>query len=149
MLEERIYQDYLKALKTKDRLKIDFLSFVRSEFKNKTISLKKQALDDSEVLSLLKKEQKRLNDSRQNLIDSQRSDLLKNLEAELAILTQYLPEPLKDEKLLAIVKETITEEGAASLKDMGKVIKKVLEKVGAQAEAKKVSLLVKNSLSNS
>ena len=146
MLEEKIYQDYLEALKAKNRQKIDFLSFVRAEFKNIAIDLKKDKLSDEEVLAILKKEQKRLEDNRSSFNDSGRKDLLQGLEFELAILAQYLPKPLGDEELLGIIKEIIAQQGASSMKDMGKVMKKVLEKVGLEANAKQVSALVKAEL---
>jgi len=103
-------------------------------------------LSDEEVLAILKKEQKRLEDNRSSFNDSGRKDLLQGLEFELAILAQYLPKPLGDEELLGIIKEIIAQQGASSMKDMGKVMKKVLEKVGLEANAKQVSALVKAEL---
>ncbi len=147
-LEEKIYQDYLQALKSKDKIKLTFLSFLRSELKNQAISLKKKALDDDEVLGGLKKQQKRLQDSKESIASSGRQDLIENLDKELNILQQYLPQPLSEQELTTIINEVIASTGAVSMKDMGKVMKEVISKVGVRADSRKVSALVKEKLSN-
>ena len=149
MLEEKIYQDYVAALKAKDKHKTDFLSLIRAELKNHAINLKKEKLEDDEVLAVLKKQQKRLQDAKESIASSQRQDLIDNIEQELAIVSEYLPEPLQEEELAKIIDSVIAETGASSMKDMGRVMKEVLAKVGAQADSKKVSQLVKDKLSSS
>jgi len=147
MLEDKIYQDYIQALKAKDRQKIDFLSLIRADIKNQAINLKKDKLEDDEVLAVLKKAQKKLQDAKESIAKSERTDLLKGLERELAILNEYLPKPLEEAQILEIVNAVISELSASSMKDMGKVMKEVLAKVGLQADSKKVSNLVKEKLS--
>jgi len=146
MLEDKIYQDYTQALRAKNRQKIDFLSLLRADLKNQAINLKKDKLDDAEVLVVLKKTQKKLQDAKEIIAKSGRDDLLQDLEKELAILTEYLPEPLDEAKILEIVNTTISDLSASSMKDMGKVMKEVLAKVGVRADSKKVSSLVKEKL---
>ncbi len=148
MLEEKIYSDYVKALKNKDKEVSTFLSFIRSSLKNIAIDLKKEKLSDEEVLPALKKEQKRLNDTLESIVSSGRQDLIEAAKSELNILNQYLPEQLSIEKLTIIIDETIKETQAASIKDMGKVMKGVTAKTGVRADAKKVSTLVKSKLSS-
>jgi len=148
MLEDKIYQDYVTALKAKDRQKADFLSLIRAELKNQAIELKKEKLEDAEVLAVLKKQQKRLQDAQESIASSGRTDLIEGLKKELVLLAEYLPKPLADDELAKIVKDTISELGASSMKDMGKVMKEVLAKVGVRADSKKVSSLVKESLSS-
>ncbi len=147
MLEDKIYQDYVAALKAKEKQKTAFLSLVRSELKNKAIELKKEKLDDPEVLTVLKKQQKRLLDTKESIAQSQRADLIEATDQEIALLESYLPKPLGDEELLKIIDEVISETEASSMKDMGKVMKEVLAKVGVRADSKKVSALVKEKLS--
>ena len=148
MLEEKIYQAYIQALKAKNRPNSEFLSLIRSELKNQAINLKKEKLPDNEVLAILKKQQKKLTEAKEMMASSGRDDLLKDLERELAILNKYLPEPLSDQELAKIVTETIAELGASTIKNMGKVMKEVLAKVGAAADSKKVSNLVREKLSS-
>ncbi|UCG34687.1 MAG: GatB/YqeY domain-containing protein [Candidatus Omnitrophota bacterium] len=145
-LEDRIFKDYAQALKAKDKHKADFLSFVRAELKNRAIELKKEKLDDNEALAVLQKQKKRLQDSKEAIIKSDRADLLEAIEKELTIVDDYLPKPLEESELAKIIEEAISEVGASSIKDMGKVMKEVLAKVGARAEPKQVSALVKNKL---
>jgi len=145
-LEDKIYKDYTDALKAKDKHKVDFLSFVRAELKNRAIELKKEKLDDSEALGVLQKQKKRLQDSKDAIIKSGRTELLKSAEKELLLLDEYLPKQLQDSELEKIVIETISEVGASSIKDMGKVMKEVLAKVGARAQPKQVSALIKSKL---
>jgi uncharacterized protein YqeY len=148
MLEEKIYKNYVEALKAKDRHKTDFLSLIRAELKNQAIDLKKEKLEDEEVLAVLKKQQKRLQDAKECISSSPRQDLIQNLERELNILSEYLPEPLCEEELIKIIEEAISQTSASSMKDMGKVMKEVLAKVGARADSKAVSQLVKSKLSS-
>lgn len=145
-LEDKIYKDYVDALKSKNRPKSDFLSFIRAELKNSAIELKKDKLDDNEVLSALKKQKKRLEESYEMMQKSQRADVLGGLKMELAILDEYLPRQLTDSELANLVEQTIKDTGASSIKDMGRVMKEILAKAGASADSKKVSEIVKAKL---
>ena len=146
MLEDKIYQDYTQALRAKDKQKRDFLSLIRADIKNQAINLKKDKLEDGEVLAVLKKAQKKLQDAKESITKSGRSDLIEGLEKELAILEQYLPKPLEEAQILEIINRVISETSACSMKDMGKVMKEVLARVGVRADSKKVSSLVKEKL---
>lgn len=148
MLEEKIYKDYVDALKSKDKHKGDFLSLIRAEIKNAAIVAKKDKLDDNEVLAVLKKQKKRLDDAKESFAASGRQAAIEELQKEVVILDSYLPKQLDDNELAKIVAQIISETGAASIKDMGKVIKEVLGKVGASCDSKKVSELVKAKLSS-
>jgi len=148
MLEDKIYQDYTQALRAKDRQKIDFLSFIRADIKNRAINLKKDKLEDDEALAVLKKAQKKLQDAKESIAKSERTDLLEGLEKELAILTEYMPKPLEEAQILEIVNAVISELSASSMKDMGKVMKEALARIGVRADSKKVSNLVKEKLSS-
>lgn len=148
LLEDKIYKDYVDALKGKNRPKSDFLSFIRAELKNSAIELKKDKLDDSEVLNALKKQKKRLEESYEMMQKSQRTDILQGLKMELAILDEYLPRQLSDGELASLVEQTIKDMGASSIKDMGRVMKEILAKADASADSKKVSEIVKTKLTN-
>ena len=147
MLVDEIYKDYVNALKSKNRPDSEFLSFIRSELKNQAINLRKEKLEDEEALSVLKKQQKRLLDTKESIASSGRADLAKNIENELDILNQYLPKPLQESEVLTIIEKVISNTGASSMKDMGRVMKEVLSQVGTRADSKVISLLVKNKLS--
>jgi len=148
MLEDKIYQDYLSALKERNKHKIDFLSFIRAGLQNAAFDLRKEKLEDNEVLAVLNKQKKRLEETKQNIGLSGRADLLENAEKELALLNAYLPKPLEENELIGIITQAISGLNATSVKDMGKVMKEVMAKVGVQADAKKVSDLVRAKLAS-
>ncbi|MBU1121129.1 MAG: GatB/YqeY domain-containing protein [Candidatus Omnitrophica bacterium] len=147
MLADKIYQDYIDALRAKNKHKVGFLSFVRADLKNYSIEVKKDRLDDAEVISVLKKQKKRLEDSKESILSSGRQDLLKEIETELVIISEYLPNPIDDNQLTSIIDEVIKTSGAVSMKDMGRVMKAVVDKVGAAADNRKISTIVKEKLS--
>ncbi|MBD3263804.1 MAG: GatB/YqeY domain-containing protein [Candidatus Omnitrophica bacterium] len=147
MLEDRIYQDYVAALKAKDKDKSQFLSFLRSELKNRAIELKEKNLKDSDVIAVLKKQKKRLQDSKESAVSSGRQELIDNANAEIALIENYLPKPLSEEELASLVDEVIKDTQASSMKDMSRVMKEVLAKSEGRADSRKTSELVKMRLS--
>ncbi len=146
MLEDKLYKDYVEAMKAKNREKSDFLSFVRAELKNTAINLKKDKLEDAEVLGVLKKQKKQLEEAKETIKDGQREEARQALVKEIAILEEYLPKQLSDSELTAVIEQVIKDTSAASMKDMGKVMKEVVAKVGAAADSKKISDIVKTKL---
>ncbi len=148
MLEEKIYKDYVLALKDHDKAKTDFLSFVRAELKNAAIDLRKKHLDDPEVITVLKKQKKRLQDSRESILSSGREDLLQAVEKELELINVYLPQPFSSQQLSALVDTVVAETGASSMKDMGTVMKEVIARAAGRADSKQTSDLVRAKLSS-
>lgn len=147
MLEDRIYKDYVAALKAKDKEKSQFLSFLRSELKNRAIELKEEKLKDCDALAVLKKQKKRLEDSKESAVSSGRQELIDNAQAEIDLIESYLPKPLSEEQLASLVDEVIKDIQASSMKDMGKVMKEVLARSEGRADSRKASELVKMKLS--
>jgi len=76
-----------------------------------------------------------------------RQDLVEREEAQLAVLRRYLPAPLSDEELAQLVAQAIAETGAQGVKDMGKVMPVVMERVAGRAEGRRVSAVVREALS--
>jgi uncharacterized protein len=147
MLEDKIYQDYVAAMKAQDKPKIEFLSFIRAAFRNAAIDLKVKKLEDKDALVVLQKQQKRLMDTKDSLKAANRADLTQANEKELSLIAEYLPKSLSSEELAKIIAETITELNAAGMKDMGRVMKELSAKIAGRADAKSVSELVKSKLS--
>lgn len=147
MLEKRIYNDYVSALKNKDKDRAQFLNFLRAGIKYLAIDLKKAALTDEEIFTVLKKNQKQLTETKEGGILANKQDVIAKAENELLIISQYLPQPISEAELIKIIDQVIAETGARSQKDMGKVMKEVLAKLGNSADAKQTSALVKAKLS--
>jgi uncharacterized protein YqeY len=147
MLEEKILNEYKAAMKSRDSLKSSVLSCLRAECLNAALAKKKNALDDNEVIAVIKKQVKQHQDSIDQFKQGNRNDLVEKESKELVILQAYLPEQLSEEKLKGVIDEIIKETGALGLKDMGKVMKEAVAKVGANADSKLLSDLVKARLS--
>ena len=145
-LIDKINSDLKEALKSKDAIKVSTLRLLISAIKYSQIDAKKEEINDKDVLSAIKKQVKQRKDSIESYEKGGREDLKQKEEAELAVLKAYLPDELSDEKLAELVKEVIRETGASTKKEMGKVIKTVIEKAGGAADGKKVSQLVGNLL---
>ncbi len=146
MLQEQINKDYIEALKQKNIVKSSTLNFLRAQLKNMSIEKKKEALDDAEVITVIKKQVKQRQDSIEQFEKGGRLDLVQKERAELDILKAYLPQEASEQEIIAIVRECIKEVSASSVRDMGKVMKLVISKLAGRADNKKVSEIVRNTL---
>jgi uncharacterized protein YqeY len=147
MLEEKILNDYKEAMKAKDALKSSILNFLRSDLKYAAIAKKKDALEDQDVITVIKKHVKQHQDSIEQFKKGNRQDLVDKESKELEILKAYLPEEMPVEEIKKIIEEAIVSTGAQDIKDMGKVMKEANAKIAGRAEGKVVSELVKQRLS--
>ncbi len=134
-----------EAMKSRDEVTKVPLRLVMAAIKEAEIE-KQEELSDPEVLRILQKEAKARLDTISDAEKAGRPDLIEQAEAELAILKRFLPEELSDETLEKIVKETIEEQGASSMADMGGVMKAIMPKVQGRADGSKVSQLVRKHL---
>jgi len=146
-LEDKISQDYVQAMKGRDTLRSSTLNFLRAQIKNAKIDQRVETIADADVIVVIKKQVKQRQDSITQFRAGNREDLAAREEQELNILQSYLPAAMPLEALKAVVDEAIKSAGAASIKDMGRVMKEVLAKVAGQADSQAVSALVKERLS--
>ncbi|MFA6525322.1 MAG: GatB/YqeY domain-containing protein [Patescibacteria group bacterium] len=144
-LKEKLEQDAIAALKGRESEKVSTLRMVISAIKNEAIAKRKE-LTEEEVLSVVAREIKKRKESAEAYEKGGRKDLSLAESAEVALLGQYLPEPLSEAELEKMIKEVIQETGAESIKDMGKVIGQVMAKVQGKAEGKVVSEKVRQLL---
>lgn len=146
-LEEQIDKDYIQAMKARDTARSSALSFLRSQIKYARIELKTERVEDKEVIVVLKKQIKQRQDSIDQFTQGGRTDLVAKEEQELAVLKSYLPAEMSAQEISSIIKEVIKTTGAASIKDMGKVMKEAGVQLAGRADNKMVSELVKAELS--
>jgi uncharacterized protein len=146
MLKDKIDADLKYSLKNKETAKVSTLRFLKSAMQNMAIE-KKKDLEDEEIISVIKKQVKQRKDSVESFKKGNRMDLVDKEEKELRILEEYLPEELSREDVAFLIKEAIRESGAASIKDMGNVIKLVMAKAKGKADGSMVSFVVKEELS--
>ena len=147
MLEEKIFNDYKEAMKSRDKLKSSVLSFLRAAMINTAMEKKKKNLDDNDCLAVIKKQIKQRQDSIEQFQKGNRQDLAGKEIKELEILKSYLPPELSEEEIKKIIEEAIIVTGAQGIKDMGKAMKEVTAKVAGRADGKLVSDLVRQKLS--
>ena len=148
MLEEKILNDYKEAMKARDALKSSVLSFLRADLMNLAMAKKKKSLDDPEAVSVIKKQIKQRQDSIEQFTKGDRLEMAEKEKKELEILKAYLPPELSEEEVKKVIAEAVSETGASSMKDMGRLMKEVNAKLAGQADGKLVAELVKQSLSN-
>lgn len=146
MLEQKILKDYQEAMKSRDTIKSTLLSCVRAEITNAALKEKKDKLDDNGIIAVIRKQIKQHQDSIEQFQKGGRTDLVDKETKELEVLKSYLPPQLSAEEIKKIIEEVILATGAAGLKDMGKVMKEALAKIGSGADTKSVSDLVKDRL---
>jgi len=147
MLEERIQKDYVQAMKDRDAIRSGAVNFLRAQLKNVRINERKDQLTDEDVIAVIKKQIKQRQDSIEQFSSGGRQDLVAKEEAELKILKSYLPEELSEAQLQTIIRETMKETGASTMKDMGSLMKAAGAKIQGRADNKLVSELVKKALS--
>ena len=146
-LEDQISRDYVQAMKDRDSLKSSVLSFLRAQIKNVMIDKRVEKIADEDIIAVVKKQIKQRQDSITQFRAGNREDLAAKEEQEMALLSGYLPAQMSPEALQAIVDEVIKSTGAASIKDMGKVMKEVMAKTAGAADNQSVSAMVKARLS--
>ena len=108
---------------------------------------KQITLDDNQIVEIIAKESKKRKDSLADYEKSNREDLINTIKEEIEILAEYLPKQLSIDEVEKIVREVIKEQGATSIKDMGKVMKSAKEKIGASSDGKTINEMVKRLLS--
>ncbi len=105
-------------------------------------------VSEDKVLEIIVQEIKKRKDALADFEKGNRPDLVADANAEVIVLQGYLPTQLSDEELVALISEAIAELGAASMKDMGKVMAAIKPKVSGRADNQTVSSIVKQCLSN-
>ncbi|MEJ2511803.1 MAG: GatB/YqeY domain-containing protein [Anaerolineales bacterium] len=144
-LKTEIQKALTDAMKNKDEVRKVPLRLVMAAMKEAEID-KQQELEEAEVLRIVQKEAKARMDTIADAVKAERPDLVERAEAELAVLKEFMPEELSQEKIIALVKESIAEVGATSMGDMGNVMKSIMPKIQGRADGGQVSQIVRQLL---
>ncbi|MBD3244528.1 MAG: GatB/YqeY domain-containing protein [Candidatus Moranbacteria bacterium] len=144
-LIKKIDQKFVAAMKNKDQVVLSTLRMIKSAIKEKEIE-KKEPLNDREVVSILKNQLKRRQDSIKQYQNAGRDDLKEKEEQEAKIIKEFLPEELSDEKLEKIVKQAIKETKAKEKKDIGKVMPVAIKETQGIASGERIKDLVLKNL---
>ena len=144
-LSEQINQDFIEALKNKDSKKLSVLRMLKSSIKNSEIALKKM-LDDTEVTKILQHEVKQRRDSIESFSAAGRNELAEKEKEEIKYLEKYLPKQLSEDELTVVLQNVISETGAKSMADLGKVMSLAMAKVSGRADGNTASKKAKELL---
>ena len=135
------------AWKAGDNGKRDTLRLVIASVENARIASKTDEIDDQEVLRVIQKEAKQRKESISEFTKGNRQDLVEKEQAELDVISLYLPEEMSDEKLEVIIKNVIDETKVTSINDIGVVMKALMPRLEGMADGKKANAIVRNILS--
>jgi uncharacterized protein YqeY len=141
-LQERLGQDIKAAMLAKDADRLNALRMLKSAIGYLLIERKTETISDPDLISVVQKEIKKRRDSIEQFEKGGRAELAAKEKQEITVLETFLPQPLSPDELESLVRDTITETGASSKKDMGAVIKAVQAKTAGRADGKSISQLV-------
>ncbi|SFD75880.1 hypothetical protein SAMN05660831_02256 [Thiohalospira halophila DSM 15071] len=144
-LKERIQADVKDAMRARDKDRLTTLRMITAGLQQKEVDDRVE-LDDAGVLALLDKMAKQRRESIEQYEQGGRDELAQRERAELAVIEAYLPQPLSDAELDALVDEAITATGAAAMADMGRVMGELKPRVQGRADMGEVSARVKARL---
>ena len=147
-LSERIPSDLKSAMKAKDAVRLNVIRALKTAMTNAAIEKGGLGteLDDGEVTAVIRKQLKQRQDSYRQFSDANRPELAEKEQAEIVILEEYLPSQLDQSEIDALVESVISETGASSKADMGKVMKLAQERSEGRADGKSLSSTVAKRL---
>ena len=149
-LREQINDSLKEAMKAKDQKRVGTLRLINAALKDKDIAARtetsRELLGDDEILSLLAKMIKQREDSIAAYKAGNRPELAAAEEAEITVIREFMPKQMSQEEAKAAIAKVIADTGAASIKDMGKVIAALKERFAGQLDFGKASGAVKEAL---
>lgn len=148
-LQRRIDEDLKDAMRAKNAARLSVLRLLKAALKNAAIEKvgADGELTDPEAVAVIRKQVKQRQDSIESFEKGGRADLAEKEKAEIAVLSNYLPQAMNAEELQRIVAETIAEVGATSRAQMGAVMKALQSKVAGRADGRTLSTEVARQLS--
>jgi len=146
MLTQRIRDEMKRAMKSGDKRRLGVIRLILAAIKQREVD-ERIELDDSQVLAVLDKMVKQRRDSIDQYQKAGRDELADQEAFEITVLQDYLPAALSDEEIATLISDAIASSGAASIRDMGKVMGLLKPKMQGRADMGSVSALIKQKLS--
>lgn len=144
---DKIQSDYIAAFKAKETVKKDVLGLLKGAILNAKID-KKEDLTDEEIINLVEKQIKLRKDSKVEYEKAGKEDVVKQLEEEIEVLMEYMPEQLSIVEVNKIIDEVFDKVKPTSQKEMGLIMKEVTPLLKGKADMKEVSSIIKEKISN-
>lgn len=146
-LNERLMEDMKTAMKAgpAGKHRLETIRFLRSALKNAEID-KHAPLTDEDILGVITKQVKQLRDSIAEFEKAGRTDLVEKAQAEIAVLSEYLPAQMSEDEVRELARQIIAEVGAQGPKEMGKVMGPLMARTKGRADGRMVQQIVKELL---
>ncbi|WP_294949098.1 GatB/YqeY domain-containing protein [Sulfurivirga sp.] len=144
-LKKRLTEEMKAAMKAGDKARLGVVRSMLAAIKQVEVDSQKQ-LSDEEIIAVLDKQVKQRRDSIQQYAEAGREDLAEQERYEMSVIQEFLPQPLSDEEIAALIDEAIEETGAAGMQDMGKVMGVLKPKMQGRADMGEVSKQVRARL---
>ena len=145
-LHERLVEEMKQAMKARDKLQVSAIRMVRSAIQDKEIE-KRTELDDDGILEIIANQVKKRKEVIAQLQNSGRAALIAAESEQVRILEAFLPTQLSEDEITVLAEKVIKELGATSMRDMGKVMGKLIPEVRGKADSALVSQIVRKQLS--
>lgn len=145
-LKQKITDDMKAAMRSGDIKRRDTIRLLQAAIKQREVD-ERIVLDDAAIIIVIEKMLKQRKDSIAQYEAARRMDLADIEKGEVSILMGYMPQPLNDAEIIALITETIAASGAQGVRDMGKVMSILRLKLAGRADMAKVSVLIKEKLS--
>ncbi|MBC8493435.1 MAG: GatB/YqeY domain-containing protein [Candidatus Thioglobus sp.] len=145
-LKSQIITDMKTAMKAKDKDGLKAVRMILGAIKQREVD-ERIELDDTQVLAVIQKMVKQRKDSIAQFKQASRTDLVDVEEAELGIISSYMPEQLSEAEITTAVDKAITDTGATSMQDMGKLMGKLKGQLDGKADMAVVSSIIRSKLS--
>ncbi len=147
-LKDRLMADLQESMKKGDTVRRDVIRYLRSAIGNEEVTRKVESLDDAAVAEIISRQVKQRRESIESFRKGNRHDLVAKEEAELSILTAYLPQQMSRDELTALARQAIKDVGAHGPTDRGKVMARLMPLVKGKADGRDVNEVVAALLSN-
>jgi len=144
-INERLMQDLKTAMREKDTLKKSVITMLRAAVKQMEVDSRQEVTDEM-VHEIIAKQIKQKKGAIEDFDKADRQDLVEEARAEIEVLMTYLPEQMSEDEIRELVEQTISDLGASSMKDMGKVMGALVEKTKGRADNGLVSKIVREKL---
>lgn len=146
-IKDRLYNDMKEAMKAREagKLRLAVIRMARAAIKNREIEVGHE-LSDDEIIGVLAKEVKMRRDALPDYKNAGRLEKVAELEDEIKILEEYLPQQMSKDEIIQMAREVIAAVGASSERDLGKVMGALMPKVKGRADGKMVNQIVRELL---
>ncbi len=144
-IKNKIQEDMKNAMRAKDKQRLGTIRLILAALKQKEVD-ERIELDDTQVIAILEKMNKQRRDSLMQYEQAGRQDLAEQEAFEIKVIQEYMPQALTEAELDALIHQALSESGATSAKDMGKVMNLLRPQIQGRADMKAVSEKVKQGL---